>query len=122
MRVCVQCGQRAGGASDFCCVRGLVGPHSFLGISGPLENEARGWLLDCFPDNEGEIHELDAAGLVAAVNRHYEGGWRAFLAADPEYADIDEAGQLSIGVTGEQRAIPGLAAAIQWQNDHAKED
>lgn len=30
--------------------------------------------------------------------------------ADPEYADVDEAGQLSIGVAGDQRAIPGLAA------------
>lgn len=40
---------------------------------------------------------------------------------DPEYADVDEAGQLSLGVAGEQRAIPGLAPAIQWQNDHAKE-
>lgn len=33
------------------------------------------------------------------------------------YAEQDEEGQLSIGVTGEQRAIPGLAAAIEWQND-----
>lgn len=28
---------------------------------------------------------------------------------DPEYADVDEAGQLAIGVPGEQRAIDGLA-------------
>lgn len=29
---------------------------------------------------------------------------------DPEYADVDEAGQLALGVPGDQRAIPGLAA------------
>ena len=29
---------------------------------------------------------------------------------DLDYAEQDEDGQLSIGVTGEQRAIPGLAA------------
>lgn len=28
---------------------------------------------------------------------------------DPEYADVDEDGQLALGVAGEQRAIPGLA-------------
>ncbi len=28
---------------------------------------------------------------------------------DPEYADVDEAGQLSLGVAGDQRALPGLA-------------
>lgn len=77
--------------------------------------EARGWLLDCFDDREA-IEELEPAGLVAAVERHYEGGWAAFAAAssslvDPEYADVDEAGQLALGVTGEQRAIPGLARA-----------
>jgi hypothetical protein len=31
------------------------------------------------------------------------------LTADPEYADVDEDGQLALGVVGEQRAIPGLA-------------
>ena len=30
---------------------------------------------------------------------------------DPEYADVDEAGQLALGVELEQRAIPGLAKA-----------
>lgn len=30
---------------------------------------------------------------------------------DPEYADIDESGQFSLGVAGEQRALPGLADA-----------
>ena len=34
---------------------------------------------------------------------------------DPEYADVDEDGQLSIGVAGEQRAIPGLARPREEQ-------
>lgn len=32
-------------------------------------------------------------------------------ALDPEYADVDEDGQLALGVAGDQRAIPGLAQA-----------
>lgn len=46
-----------------------------------------------------EIYTADRA------QDHNEG--RAEL--DPEYADVDEAGQLALGVPGEPRAIPGLA-------------
>jgi hypothetical protein len=31
------------------------------------------------------------------------------LLDDPQYADVDEDGQLTLGLAGEQRAIPGLA-------------
>lgn len=42
--------------------------------------EARDWLLDAFgPDARNEIRLLNAVGIVAAVERHYEGGWQQFL-------------------------------------------
>lgn len=41
--------------------------------------EARSWLLDCFPENEAEIRLLNAASIIIAVEKHYEGGWKAFL-------------------------------------------
>lgn len=31
---------------------------------------------------------------------------------DPEYADVAEDGQLSVGVAGDQRAIPGLRKPV----------
>lgn len=39
------------------------------------------------------------------------------VAVDPEYADVDEAGQLALGCAGEQRAIPGLAKSRQHEED-----
>jgi hypothetical protein len=42
--------------------------------------DARGWLLDCFgeTDEVEAIELLNAVGVVAAVNRHYVGGWVGF--------------------------------------------
>ena len=37
--------------------------------------------------------------------------------ADVEYADEDESGQLALGVQGEQRAIPTLAAPRPGENE-----
>jgi hypothetical protein len=54
------------------------------------------------------VDERTVAALAAAV---------AAL-TDPEYADVDENGQLSIGVAGEQRSIPGLAPRRDG-GDHA---
>lgn len=34
---------------------------------------------------------------------------RVAAPVDPEYADVDEAGQLALGVPGEQRSLDGLA-------------
>jgi hypothetical protein len=45
-----------------------------------LLGEAREWLLDCYPDYEQDIRELDDRELRAAVERHYVGGWSAFRA------------------------------------------
>lgn len=51
-------------------------------------------------------HELITTGDVTyALNRVLD----ARRPVDPEYADVDEAGQLALGVAGDQRAIPGLA-------------
>jgi len=41
--------------------------------------------------------------------------------ADVEYADEDEAGQLALGVAGEQRAIPTLARPKKWADMSAEE-
>lgn len=44
--------------------------------------EARDWVLDCdFPDVDGpdELGELSDAELVDGVDRHYQGGWPAFI-------------------------------------------
>ena len=46
-----------------------------------------------------------------AAREHEEMRAAVLELVDPEYADVDEAGQLALGVAGEQRAIPGLARA-----------
>lgn len=40
--------------------------------------EARGWIADCWPADE--VGSLTDAQVIAGVNRHYAGGWRAFVA------------------------------------------
>ena len=46
--------------------------------------DARAWLLDCEWAEGDDAHDtirlLNAVGLIAAVERHYEGGYRQFLA------------------------------------------
>jgi len=45
--------------------------------------DARAWLLDCEwaegEDAVEEIQVLNALGIIMAVERHYDGGWKAFL-------------------------------------------
>ena len=48
-----------------------------------------------------------------AANGHQWGS----VHPDVEYADEDEAGQLALGVPGEQRAIPTLATPVVWATD-----
>ena len=43
-----------------------------------LRIKALGWLEDCFPDCPDDLHDWE---IVAAVNRHYEGGWIDFIRA-----------------------------------------
>ena len=45
-----------------------------------LLEEARSWLLDCFPDpvDAEQIETLGARELLLAVDRYYSGGWAAF--------------------------------------------
>ena len=45
---------------------------------------ARGWLLDCFgeEDEVEAIRLLNDVGIVAAIERHYSGGWQTFTAAE----------------------------------------
>jgi hypothetical protein len=44
--------------------------------------DARAWLLDCEWAEGEDAHEqivlLNDVGVIAAVERHYEGGWKAF--------------------------------------------
>jgi len=48
--------------------------------------QAKAWLLDCDWAEGGEAQEyircLNHVGVVAAVERHYEGGYEQFLADD----------------------------------------
>lgn len=49
-----------------------------------LGEEARAWLLDLMwveEDAHEQIENLDLEGLIAAINRHYDGGWLAFIRA-----------------------------------------
>lgn len=39
--------------------------------------EARDWLYDCFEDAPADLTDTE---VMAAVNRHYSGGWQAFIA------------------------------------------
>jgi hypothetical protein len=63
------------------------------------------WYCNTFGDCEqradarDEQRHRDDLERVAALERP----------TDPEYADVDAEGQLSLGVPGEQRAIDGLA-------------
>lgn len=53
--------------------------------------EARDWILDCvWADlNESDVAELTGEQIVKGIQRHYEGGWSAFVATveDTETAD-----------------------------------
>lgn len=40
---------------------------------------ARTWLIDCFPDQEDEIKDASPEVIVAQTEKHYDGGWAAFL-------------------------------------------
>ena len=44
-----------------------------------LYREARGWIADCFDDVD--VAELTDAEVRAGIQRHYEGGWAAFVRA-----------------------------------------
>ena len=40
---------------------------------------AREWLVECFGDQADEIEESSDAQIKREVERHYDGGWSAFL-------------------------------------------
>lgn len=42
--------------------------------------EARDWIADCWPHEE--TGDLTDAQVIEGVNRHYEGGWAAFVTAN----------------------------------------
>lgn len=42
-------------------------------------SDAKSWHRDCFPDHRG-INLMNAVNTVTAVEHHYEGGWKQFLA------------------------------------------
>jgi hypothetical protein len=41
---------------------------------------AREWLIECFGDQADEIEEASDREIKAEVERHYDGGWSAFVA------------------------------------------
>jgi hypothetical protein len=45
-----------------------------------LIREARGWVADCEWADDFEVDELTAEQIKRGIERHYDGGWRAFVA------------------------------------------
>ena len=43
-------------------------------------DDAREWLIECFGDQADEIEEASDAQIKREVDRHYDGGWPAFIA------------------------------------------
>jgi len=46
--------------------------------------EARAWLMDCFGDDDDAFAIIDTASAITIfmlVQKHYEGGWDAFIKA-----------------------------------------
>lgn len=66
---------------------------------------------DCLAAPASELEQPCPCG--ATVNGEPASRHACGCSIDPEYADIDETGQLGLGVTGEQRALPGLARPRQ---------
>jgi hypothetical protein len=62
-----------------------------------LCDEARALGIPTSLDDPRSPRTVDALGAAVAA------------LTDPEYADVEEDGQLSLSVVGEQRSIPGLA-------------
>jgi hypothetical protein len=50
------------------------------GIEAYLLHQARGWIADCSDDVD--VAELTEHEVRAGVDRHYEGGWKAFRRAE----------------------------------------
>lgn len=70
-----QCWTESGGRSVF---------EARLMPSPELIRAARGWVADCgWADlADGDVADLSDVQIVAGVNRHYAGGWAAFVAAE----------------------------------------
>lgn len=47
---------------------------------------ARSWIEDSFEGGAEVVYVLTPTQLVAAVNKHYVGGWDQFVADDGQYA------------------------------------
>lgn len=78
-----------------------------LAIAAEVVTEARGWLLDC---GAPAVRSMSNADVLRMVARHYDGGWRAFVAADPDltFADVDTAVRARYGpVLADWLARPG---------------
>ena len=73
----------------------------------PLFNDSPSLVAEWWRRSAELEAQLMDAGAIAATTDELE----APAPVDPEYADVDEDGQLSLGVAGEQREIPGLARA-----------
>lgn len=41
--------------------------------------EARGWIADCTWAEELDVEELTDLEVIKGVDKHYDGGWEAFL-------------------------------------------
>lgn len=69
------------GSGSIACEEITAADPALQGIAA----EARAWLLDLMwveEEAHEQIENLDLAGVKAAIERHYEGGWTAFCEAD----------------------------------------
>lgn len=62
-----------------------------------LLDAAREWVADCsWRDlHDDDVSELSDAELIRGIRRHYCGGWRGFVDADPSLDDVPEAHELA---------------------------
>lgn len=51
------------------------GSKGMSALSPGLRRDALAWLEDCFEDIPQSLSNKE---IIAAVNRHYDGGWPAF--------------------------------------------
>lgn len=78
-----------------------------LGLMAEVTTEARGWLLDC---GAPAVRSMSSADVLRMVARHFDGGWRAFVACDPDWSfgDVDTAVRARYGpVLADWLARPG---------------
>lgn len=76
--------------------------------------EARGWILDCvWADlDENDVAELTGEQIVKGIQRHYEGGWSAFVVACVPAEDDNPMQRVLSAHVGHQARISGVINSV----------